>query len=195
MNTVSTQKRKYRLQARADRQQETRERIVAATMGLHRKVGPAKTTIADIARNAGVQRLTVYNHFPTLGDLLGACQGHFLGLHPVPDLTPGVPRERARARLESALTDLYVWYRANQQMTRHIRNDRNVVPELDALLRRTLDLALDGTADAYAKLLGASTRPLIRVALEFRTWELLADTGMADAAIARLFARAKPSPA
>lgn len=184
------------MDARADRQRETRDRIVAATMELHRDVGPAKTTITDIARLAGVQRLTVYNHFPTLSDLVGACQGLHLSLHPPPDMRPGVVgRPQARRRLQVALVDLYGWYRANQRITRHVRNDRNVVPELDELLRRTLDPALDGTAAAYAKILGASARPLIRVALEFRTWELMAGQGLSNAEIARLFVRASSSPA
>ena len=194
MNTMSTQKRKYRLEARADRQRETRDRIVAATMGLHRDVGPARTTIADIARVAGVQRLTVYNHFPTLSDLVAACQGHFLMLHPPPEMKPGpLTRPQARRRLEAALVEMYGWYRANRKMERHVHNDRNLVPELDELLRRTLDPALDATAAAYAKLLGAGARPLIRVALDFGTWELLTGQGLSDADIARLFVRAASS--
>ncbi|HEV2416149.1 MAG TPA: TetR family transcriptional regulator, partial [Candidatus Dormibacteraeota bacterium] len=48
--------RTYQLRVRADRQRETRERIVAATEALHAEVGPARTTIADIARRAGVER-------------------------------------------------------------------------------------------------------------------------------------------
>lgn len=195
MNTMSSQKRKYVLRARATTQRQTRDRIVAATMGLHRKIGPAKTTVADIARVARVQRLTVYNHFPALADLLGACQGHFLALHPPPNLMPGVPRAKATRRLESALTEMYGWYRANEEMERHVHGDRHLVPELDALLRRTLDPTLDATADAYARLIGESARPLIRVALEFRTWQLLAGRGLDDREIARVFARASSRPA
>jgi hypothetical protein len=67
VNTVSTQKRRYELKARAEAQQATRERIAAAAVALHQDVGIAKTTVADIARRAGVQRLTVYNHFPDPG--------------------------------------------------------------------------------------------------------------------------------
>src|SRR5260370_5996831 len=196
MNRVSIQKRKYRLQARAESQQETRNRIVAATMGLHRQVGPAKTTIADIARIAGVQRLTVYNHFPTLSDLLGACQGHFLTLHPPPDLAPGVGRPRPLGRLEAALTELYGWYQANLDMERHIHADRRVVPELDDLLAHTLDPALDRAAGAYAQLLArsrsniAAVRRLVRLGLDFGTWELLTAHGDAnDADVARLIRR------
>ena len=66
---MSSEKRKYELKARAERQRETRRRIVDATVALHEEVGPAKTTVAEIARRAGVQRLTVYNHFPDDGEL------------------------------------------------------------------------------------------------------------------------------
>ena len=59
-----TEKRKYELRKRAERQQETRRRITEATVALHGEVGPAATQISEIARRAGVQRLTVYNHFP-----------------------------------------------------------------------------------------------------------------------------------
>jgi AcrR family transcriptional regulator len=69
---MSTQRRKYQLKARAERQQRTRQRIVEATVALHQEVGPARTTVAEIARRAGVQRLTVYNHFADLSDLLPA---------------------------------------------------------------------------------------------------------------------------
>src|SRR5262245_41277160 len=58
LNTVSSQKRRYELKARADAQEATRARIAAAAASLHQEVGIAKTTVADIARRAGVQRLT-----------------------------------------------------------------------------------------------------------------------------------------
>ncbi len=56
--------RTYTLKQRAERQAQTRRRITEATVELHRTVGPARTTISEIAKRAGVQRLTVYNHFP-----------------------------------------------------------------------------------------------------------------------------------
>ena len=192
MNNVLTNPRKYRLKARADRQRQTRDRIVAATEALHREVGPARTTIADIARRAGVQRLTVYNHFPGVGDLLSACQGHFLAGSPPPDIAPGSAPGGAVARLAQALGDLYAWYRANEAMERNVNHDRYRVPELDELLKRSADLHLDATAAAYAELIGGrpSIRSMVRLALEFRTWEMMAGQGMTDTEIADLFCRA-----
>ena len=188
--------RRYRLKARADRQQQTRDRIVAATVSLHQEVGPARTTIADVARMAGVQRLTVYNHFPKLSDLLGACQRHFLAGDPPPDIAPGSERAGILNRLEQALTDLYGWYRANEAMESHVQRDRHLVPELDDLMRQSADFPLDAASAAYAALIGrtpaasASIRSLVRLALEFRSWELLAGRGMPDQAIAKLLRRA-----
>ena len=75
---MSIEKRTYRKAARAEAQEETRRRIAAATAELHDEVGPARTTVAEIARRAGVQRATVYANFPDEADLFRACQAHFL---------------------------------------------------------------------------------------------------------------------
>ena len=90
-------KAKYELKARAESQQATRDRIAAAAASLHEEVGIAQTTVADIARRAGVQRLTVYNHFPDLAALLPACTAHYRAEHPVPDLTAALALERPRS--------------------------------------------------------------------------------------------------
>src|SRR5436305_13803949 len=100
---MSTQKRKYELRARAEAQEATRARIASAAARLHEEQGIGNTTVADIARRAGVSRLTVYNHFPDLQALLPACTAHWLGEHPQPPLEPLLaiadPAERLRAVL------------------------------------------------------------------------------------------------
>src|SRR3954454_13274217 len=60
--------RKYDLGRRADAKADTRRRITEAAVDLHATVGPARTTISAIAERAGVQRLTVYRHFPEEAD-------------------------------------------------------------------------------------------------------------------------------
>lgn len=189
--------RAYTLKIRADRQRQTRERIIRATEALHREVGPARTTIAEIARRAGVERLTVYNHFPDLADLLGACQASFLHAHPPPDLLPGrATKADALDRLEGALVQLYSWFRANEAMERNIHRDRYLVPELDSLLRKSMDPVFDAAAAQYAALI--ATKPgarlavhsMIRVALDFRTWQLVTRDVTSDRVAARLLVRA-----
>src|SRR3954468_22011368 len=101
---MSTEKRKYEKRARAEQQQETRRRIAAATAELHATVGPAYTTIAEIAKRAGVQRPTVYNNFANDKELFAACQAHFVSESPPPALDPA-------AGLERILMQLYGWWR------------------------------------------------------------------------------------
>ena len=56
--------RTYELKRRAERQEETRRRIVQAAVELHTARGPSRTTVKDVAERAGVTRPTVYAHFP-----------------------------------------------------------------------------------------------------------------------------------
>ena len=196
LNTLSSDRRRYQLKARAEGQRQTRERIVEATEALHREVGPARTTIADIARRAGVQRLTVYNTFPTMSELLLACQKRFLHGNPPPALTLPRPGDDALACLRSSLRALYEWFRATRDMEHHVHRDRTLVPELDALMRATSDAALDAAARGFAQAIDASspratrTEALIRLALEFGSWRVLADRGLGDAEIAELLSGA-----
>ena len=103
---MSTQIRKYELKARAESQRETRERITKAAAELHEEIGVARTTVAEIARRADVQRLTVYNHFPELSDLLPACSAHYMSHHPLPDFS-GLSLDHPRERVRAVLQDMY----------------------------------------------------------------------------------------
>ena len=67
--------RTYTLKKRAEQQAETRQRIVEAAVELHGSVGPAATTISMVADRAGVQRHTLYAHFPDERSLAMACSG------------------------------------------------------------------------------------------------------------------------
>jgi AcrR family transcriptional regulator len=168
-------KRKYELKARAEKQEDTRRRITEATVALHQEVGPAKTTVAEVARRAGVTRLTVYNNFPEERELFAACQGHWLELHPHPQLDPS---EGAAAVLRS----LYGWYRETAGMAENVRRDRGSLPALDALMRDTADAQMSALAGA----LGGG--PLIALALDFWTWRRLTAEGLEDPEAAALMA-------
>ncbi len=191
---MSSEKRKYELRARADRQTETRKRIAAVTAELHEEVGPARTTIAEIARRAAVQRLTVYNNFPEERDLFAACQHHFRTRNPPPDLSFAFASEEPTERLESVLRGLYGWYRRTERMSKNVRRDRELVPALDALMRETADAELDRLTDALASAFAGGRRPnpvlraAVALALDFWTWRRLATEGLADRTAARLMA-------
>src|SRR5215831_560871 len=85
MDAQKKSKRKYELKQRAAEMADTRRRITEAAVELHGTVGPVRTTVSAIAERAGVQRHTVYRHFPTEDDLYLACSSHFAALNPAPD--------------------------------------------------------------------------------------------------------------
>lgn len=193
---MSTEKRKYELKARAESQSRTRERIVKATMELHEEVGPAQTTISEVARRADVQRLTVYNHFPDDIELFAACQAHWMGLHPLPDLSAGLSLPDPKHRVRACLRGFYGWYRETATMAENVQRDRGTVPPLDALMKGTADARLAELTDALCagfRLRGARAdrqRALIRLALDFWTWRSLNRDGLDDGAAADVMAEA-----
>src|SRR5262245_28560301 len=95
--------RVYRLRARAERQDQTRQRIVEAAVALHTSVGPAQTTVSAIAERAGVQRHTFYRHFPDERSLFYACSGMWYERHPLPDLSALADISDAEGRLRTGL--------------------------------------------------------------------------------------------
>jgi AcrR family transcriptional regulator len=197
VNGMSTEKpRKYQLKARAESQRQTRERIVKATMELHEQVGPAQTTVAEIARRANVQRLTVYNHFPEDFDLFAACQAHWMGLHPLPDLAAAMSLPEPEQRVRACVRGFYGWYRETGAMAENVQRDRGAVPPLDALMTETADARLSELAAALCvgfRLRGRRAerqRALIRLALDFWTWRRLTREGLDDDAAADLMTEA-----
>jgi AcrR family transcriptional regulator len=184
----SAMARKYDLGRRADAQAQTRRRITEAAVQLHATVGPARTTISAIAERAGVQRLTVYRHFPDERDLLAACGEHWAAANPPPD--PGAWREIAdpRERLHTALTAIYRWYRANEGMIGNTERDARELPALAAIADPAAYL------DPVRELLGSpGARAALGHALAFSTWRSLArDQGLSDDDAAALIARIVP---
>jgi len=102
--------RTYQKKKRAEHEAETRRRIVEATVALHTSVGPARTTISAIADKAGVQRHTVYSHFPEEDALFAACTSHWAVLHPFPAAEPWGEAADPLQRLALALRDIWAWY-------------------------------------------------------------------------------------
>ena len=117
------------MRKRAEQVEETRQRIVDATVRLHTTVGPANTTISGVAEQADVTRLTVYRHFPDLESLFAACGRRWTELHPPPD--PAAWRKIAglEARSRHALGELYGWYQACGEELLPIVRDHEAMPE------------------------------------------------------------------
>jgi AcrR family transcriptional regulator len=113
---------------RSENIDETRLKIVEATVGLHGTVGPAATTVMGIAERAGVTRATVYRHFPEDASLFDACSMHWLNqqVRPRPDAWAKIadPEDRLRG----GLADLYRFYRNGESMLTLIYRDFAYLP-------------------------------------------------------------------
>jgi AcrR family transcriptional regulator len=181
-------KRKYELQQRAARLAETRRRITEAAVELHRTVGPAATQINEVARRAGVQRMTVYNHFPDQASLFAACSAHWRALHPAPDPAAWRAAENLGARLRLGLRELYGWYRETEPMTANVLRDAQTMPALRPIIEGGLLRYLDQARRVLTEPAGARGRRRERVdaaaraAVDLHTWRALAPLGDADAA-------------
>jgi len=88
----------------------TKRRIVEAAIELHTTIGPANTTVSAVAERAGVQRLTLYRHFPRPEDLFDACVTLGWEWFPPPDMGRWRQTADPEARLRHALGELYAYY-------------------------------------------------------------------------------------
>lgn len=180
--------------SRAARRTDVHDRIVAATVALHEELGPAGTTISAIAERAGVERLTVYRHFPDERALLRACSSRWIAAHPLPD--PVVwgdiadPAARARAALEA----IYTYYRGTRRMLEAVLRDAAVLPVVAESTQGFLGY-LQAVSAALAEawpVAAAQRRTLQSVlhhALNFTTWASLDAEGITDPEKARMVAR------
>jgi len=175
-------KRKYELKQRAAEMAKTRRRITEAAVDLHGTVGPARTTMSAIAELAGVQRHTVYRHFPSEVELFGACSAHYFASHPLPDPEPWRTISDPGQRLVRALDELYAYYERTEPMFTNVLRDLELV---DAL--RPTIVPLQNYLAGVAEILAAGRRArgrrrhilaaALRHALGFHTWRSLAVDG------------------
>jgi len=171
--------RKYDMKRRAKRQEETRLRIVEAAVELHETVGMARTTISAIAEKAGVERLTVYRHFPDERALFSACSGHWSAANPPPEPASWTQIADPEERLRSALTEVYAYYRRTEPMLANVVRDAQVHPITREMaepfyehlerMRYVLATGWGVENERLALLLAA-----LGHALDFQTWRSLA---------------------
>jgi AcrR family transcriptional regulator len=175
----STHKRRvYRKRRRAQLEAETRLRITEAAVDLHGSVGPARTTISAVAERAGVQRATVYRHFPDEDALFGACSSHWMAQHPLPDPALWAKIDDFDERLRVALGELYEWYERGESMLERTTRDVALVPALrpsieafGGWLAAAADAILRGRPERGARRRRA--RAVVGHALTFETWRSL----------------------
>jgi AcrR family transcriptional regulator len=173
----------YKLKKRAEQQAETRRRIVEAAVDLHGSVGPAHTTLSMIAERAGVQRHTLYAHFPDERSLFLACSRMAMERDSPPLADPWREIADLQQRLRVGLTALYVWFARNAELTASILRDA----EHHALTREVTQMRIAPFFAAYREVLGAKLnakqRAMLNLALSFHTWRTLVhESGMKQGA-------------
>ena len=193
MSRESSPKRKYELKKRAEQMGETRLRITDAAIELHGTLGPSRTTLSAVAERAGVERRTLYRHFPNEADLFAACSTHYFAANPWPDLGTWREIRDPQQRLERALDELYAYYERTEPMFTNVLRDAEVV-----------DFARDAMVPLYAYLEQAAEiltagrrvrgrrrqllRGALRHALAFSTWHSLSTSGVKRSDAAKLSA-------
>jgi AcrR family transcriptional regulator len=174
---------------RRDEITRTRKAIARAAFELHESVGPAHTTLNAVADRAGVERHTVYRHFPDMVELIRACTQHGMETTGLPDPDGWLAERRPIRRLEIALADLYDYYSRNERLIANILRDMSVMPELQ---QGSIDYQLY-IIEVHRAVLGGfgssvtpetraarTLRGLITLALDFGAWRTLRSTGLTN---------------
>jgi len=207
---MTDEKRTYRMQRRAELQEETRRRITESAVELHGTIGPAQTSMSAVADRAGVRRSTVYRHFPNEAALFDACSAHWAAANPPPDLGSWATVRDPDERLRFAIDQLYAYYRRNEGMFDNLFRDETAVPivaERFAAFRGYVEAAAEALMTGRG-LRGARRRRTAAAlghAVAYSTWKSLAvEQGLTDAEACELVrsllipaaptAQARPGP-
>lgn len=171
--------RAYNKAKRAEQEAETRQRIVEAALALHGEVGPNRTTISMIAERAGVQRHTVYAHFPDERSVLMACSGLHAEQAPLPAPEAWAGLNDPEARLRAALTALYGWFARNEAVAAAVLRDAEQNETLREVSALRFGEPLSAIFASLADGLSREQRATLALALSIHTWRTLTrDAGM-----------------
>jgi AcrR family transcriptional regulator len=184
----STKSRTYQMRRRAEQVDQTRERITEATVRLHTTVGPAHTSIAAVAEEAGVTRLTVYRHFADLDALFVACRAHWVAQNPRPDPNAWLAIPDLEGRAQRAFEELYAWYRDHADELYPIYRDAASMPlstqQATAVGNRQLaDALIAGHLGSIQERDGRLLSAVAGHLVDFWTWRsLVVQQGLDDGA-------------
>jgi AcrR family transcriptional regulator len=124
--------------------EETRRRILEATLALHSEKGIFGTSWQDIARRADVSVGTVYKHFPSLDELVSAC-GELMYAITRPPSLEDAPQIFAAVssleeRLERLVSELFGFYERGAPYIETDFQERQLpmVREWEAHMRATI---------------------------------------------------------
>jgi AcrR family transcriptional regulator len=124
----------------------TRQQILDTTEDVLRRYGPAKATVADVARALGVSPGSIYRHFPTKVALREAVTHEWLervhaGLNEITTSPTPAPE-----RLRQWLTTLF------EAKKKHARDDPELFDTFIALVAEHRDAAVEHTHDLVRQL-------------------------------------------
>ncbi len=119
--------RKYGLGKRTEAIEETRRRIIDATFDLHREKGVVATSMQDVAERADVALRTVYNHYPTIDDLVAGCTNRVISLlsPPTPEIFGGL--DTFEERMRRLVEELFAMYERGSAMIEVARCEQSEV--------------------------------------------------------------------
>ena len=165
------------MERRAVTVDETKRRILEASLMLHSQRGVTGTSWQDIADAAGVSVGTVYYHYPTLDDLVPACSG--LGRQERPAPTSEIFRglRGKRARINELVRALFSHYETVQGPYAFTLTERRTVPVLaklaDELLGQYRSLVKDALGETDDE-----TIARVEALVDFRVWDSLQERGL-----------------
>jgi AcrR family transcriptional regulator len=170
--------------------EETRQRILEATLALHSEKGIFGTSWQDIARRADVSVGTVYKHFPSLDELVPAC-GELMYAITRPPSLEDAPRIFAEARsLEDRLgrlvSELFDFYERGAGYIETDFQERRLpaVREWEAYMRATIaGLAREALLPAEPD---EGTVQAASALLDFSTFKSFLDRGIGKERAARI---------
>ena len=137
--------RKYTMDKRKAAAEQTRRRILEATLALHSEKGIFGTSWQDIARRADVSVGTVYKHFPSLDELVPACGELMYAITRPPSPEDG-PRIFAEAhsleeRVGRLVEELFAFYERGAPYIETDFQERRLpeVQDWEAYMRATIE--------------------------------------------------------
>jgi AcrR family transcriptional regulator len=119
-------RRRYTMGRRALALEETRRRILKATMQVHDEQGMADARWEEIALRAGVSLSTIYRHFPSNDELIAACGRLTFEEFPPPDPADAANAFRGiegRERLKRLVEVVFGYYERTDPMMTMARRD------------------------------------------------------------------------
>jgi AcrR family transcriptional regulator len=177
--------RRYSREKRQAAVDETRARIVRATMELHNANGILATRFEDIAKRADVATATVYRHFPTLDHIVNACGA--LTMHTIqPPTVEDAPRlfagaKSLPARVERLVREMASFYERSQKTWVAVLRDCDKLAQLRAFVdahRAAIEAHVREALRPLGDGLEPRTIQVVCALVDYPTWQSLTDRNL-----------------